>query len=1051
MTLYRYPLKYINKEEKTIRVKRWISTLLALALILGCVGLMPVQAASDEVTNMDLLPSQTVDSDEAISAEYTLEEELAQLCEDSGIFRYIDKDNFLQLEHVARLTEEETLNTYVFQNQDGTKSVYYMGENVKYVAPDGSIRDKDITLVSVADGYTMRDNEVQLVLPAQAAEGIAVSYNGNSVRLIPQGGDGAAVLVDNSIIYENYYGRRTALRYTPTLSGVKEEIILAAYTGMSSFSFLLQTGGLGVHENDGQYYLAENEDAEAAFYLGQIIVYDAVGCSSMGSMVVETLVSGQTYRLTVSADVDFLTAPATVYPVVIDPTITIRETMAGGVIEDAPVFSGYPNTNFGNYVFNTIGYTDANYGIGRTVVRLGGLLENETFAALDAENIDMVQFYMKDSGSSSSVVNIHAIKQNSSWTESTVTWNNAGIYSLTPSASATMGGGAWTAFDITNLAKQWKAGTQNGQCGFIMIGAEEDTKKIGTLSCEYGTGDYWPYVVVNYSIDLPLNYYAKAIQKGSGFTLIAYGEDGGALDDVTWTSNNPSVATVSAAGVVTGIRAGTAQITAENADGSSFPCTVYVTMQSGVYRICNKLSGKYLSVEDPDMSTLSNVVQRSAATSGIEYLAQLWWIDYMGNGYYCLRPMNILNQALDLFADRRVCVNTVYLPLENTASDMRWVIEYSVNGYVIRNGDYPNQAISPQASSTAEGVAITSNQLTSLTNGYRWELAFVDGLFLHDSSDYSRILSGSTVYMEYDTTGVVVQPLVSGAGTDLRYSSSDTSVATIDSSGNIAATKRGTTTITVSVTIDDQRYQEQFTLFVQETISVINLIDSTITDDIYALIDDAVAFLNDVYQERFFLHFILDGAPYLYPLAAVDECPHGSEEDCDNTCSRDCSQHHKNVNRIADELYQRFWERNHIVVVWSNCQNRLFCYEADNGIHSLSSAVALVTPYNSSPGYKDFQPIIQLLRIDGNTPEEQRVFMSSVLAHEVAHTLGLQEIYTNFYGDVEESHGGNSEINCFMRGWASKNWEIFQEDILLCPYCAEKLEGEIADRDLYED
>ena len=67
----------------------------------------------------------------------------------------------------------------------------------------------------------------------------------------------------------------------------------------------------------------------------------------------------------------FLDTPTTVYPVVIDPTITIYETMAGGVIEDAPVFSGYPNTNFGNYVFNTIGYTDANYGIANEVVGWG--------------------------------------------------------------------------------------------------------------------------------------------------------------------------------------------------------------------------------------------------------------------------------------------------------------------------------------------------------------------------------------------------------------------------------------------------------------------------------------------------------------------------------------------------------------------------------------------------------------------------------------------------------------------------------------------------------
>ena len=74
-----------------------------------------------------------------------------------------------------------------------------------------------------------------------------------------------------------------------------------------------------------------------------------------------------------------------------------------------------------------------------------------------------------------------------------------------------MGGGAWTAFDITSLAKQWKSGAQNGQCGFIMIGAEEETKKIGALSCEYTNSAYWPYVVVTYSVALALDYYSKGI------------------------------------------------------------------------------------------------------------------------------------------------------------------------------------------------------------------------------------------------------------------------------------------------------------------------------------------------------------------------------------------------------------------------------------------------------------------------------------------------------------------------------------------------------------
>lgn len=42
----------------------------------------------------------------------------------------------------------------------------------------------------------------------------------------------------NSVAYINYYGKGTALLYTPNYSGIKEDILLASYTGISSFSFL---------------------------------------------------------------------------------------------------------------------------------------------------------------------------------------------------------------------------------------------------------------------------------------------------------------------------------------------------------------------------------------------------------------------------------------------------------------------------------------------------------------------------------------------------------------------------------------------------------------------------------------------------------------------------------------------------------------------------------------------------------------------------------------------------------------------------------------------
>ncbi len=822
-------------------MKRCLSVVLALVLLLGCAAWTPVHAKEK---------NETPGSSEIVTPEKNKESHedcFYTECEEDGVFRHLDRESFGRADHVARLPEEEALNTYVFQNRDGTRSVYYMGENVKYIAPDGSIRDKDTTLVPVTDGYGMRDNDVELLLPQEVGAGIRMAYKGHSIRLIPQGAAEDAQLQENSVHYREFGGPDVSLQYTPILSGVKEDIVLESYTGVSSFAFVLYTGGLGLYESEGKYFLAETENAEAAFYLGQIIVYDAVGCPSMGAMTVEVLAPGQAYRLTVSANVDFLTAPTTVYPVTIDPTITVTDTMEGGVIEDAPVFSGYPDANFGNYVFNTIGYTDANYGIGRTVVRLNGLLENETFAALDTEYINKVEFFMKDGGSDYTTVNIHAIKQSSSWTESTVTWNYAGIYSLTSSASAAMGGGAWTGFDITDLALAWKSGDQNGQCGFVMIGAEENTKKIGALSCEYGTGDYWPYVVVNYSIDLPLNYYVKDVLAGSSFTLIAYGEDGEVLDDVNWTSSNPSVATVSTSGSVTGIRAGTVTITASNADGYSTPCTVYVRIPDGVYYIKNASSGLVLQ----NTGTVARIYSQTEDVN--DRTRQLWKIRYISNGYYEIRPMDDLSVALMFNNDSYASVFSA--TDENLAKPLLWKISCNGFGYTLQNMGMASRTLLPTNATTAGTNAYASNWTSSLAG--HWKLEKINGLFLRDPDTRYFVPTTTVKNLKLRQTYTLPQlalsyeyygNLIGG----ISWSSSDTSVAIVNASGSITAVGLGQATITFYAILNGVNYTASVSVFVHIPNGVYCLMNKQTgycADFVSATMEDGSAVVQTSYRD----------------------------------------------------------------------------------------------------------------------------------------------------------------------------------------------------------
>ena len=556
--------KEVHEEEMSqggdaMKMKQFVSAFLAVAMILGCLGWGPAsaqQAQTDATQNNALSSAQPDD-----------------LTKDSQILDYVDPEQFYSAEHIARLSNEESLDNYVFLNSDGSKSIYYMGRPVKYIDDDGTIREKDITLVRKNNGYGMRDNDVTLYIPDAAATGVMLSHNDFAVRLTPQGGSGMAQQEENSIVYANYFGWGTFLRYTPMLSGMKEDIILAKYTGQNSFTFLLETNGLYLYQNEGSYYLAENQDAEAAFYLGQIEVYDAIGRPDLGTMTAETLVSGQRYRLTVSVDQAFLTDPETVYPVTIDPTLTVRDSAdVTNTLADTPVFSNRPNKNYGDYRYDSIGYVEG-YGTAMTAVRLTSLLADTNYSQLTAEQLTNVTFYIKGAGGQYANISAHALTENSTWTELGLTWNTLGAYSTNAYATVLMGGSSWNAFDLTDLAKEWKAGTQNPQCGFVLI-SDSSTIATSAYGGENPTVDYRPYVVATYTNQITLNQTSVAIYDGDILALTATTIPAGQA--VTWESDTPAIASVSENGVVTGHAAGTAKITASLADGTTAECEIEV-------------------------------------------------------------------------------------------------------------------------------------------------------------------------------------------------------------------------------------------------------------------------------------------------------------------------------------------------------------------------------------------------------------------------------------------------------------------------------------------
>lgn len=743
--------------------RKMIAMLLALSLLLtGFPGTAVWAETSEAEQPVQLASEQT---EQTVSEAQPVQEvETFQLDADCKILNYVHAEVFAHNDHAARLKEEETLSTYVFRNTDGSKTVYYMDENVKFLDENGIAKEKDITLMSAKDGYSTRQNNIKLLLPNDPASGIRMQYDGHTVTLIPQGGSLRTTpqLVNNSVRYGGYFGENTSLNYTPTLDGIKEDIVLSAYTGVNAFTFTLNTGGLNLYQSGEKYFLAESKLAENRIQLNEIEVYDANLKPCRGTLTVKTVMPGQRYDITVSVSEEYLTDPTTVYPVTIDPTLTISDANSSGSILDAPLYQGYPYSNFGSYIYNRAGYAGSDYGIGRTVVRLSGFLTDIEYAETEGANIDSVKFYISEAdGASPRTVGLYPLTTNYSWTESNVTWNNVGYHTNASWATASLSYGNYACFDITNLAKAWKNGTYNGYCGFMLKGSNESSVDTVLLSSEYTSRA--PYAVAVFGggggepvvpptpepepdPEVVLNHSSITTSENQVHQLSATVTPSGST--VTWSSNNPSVASVNSSGRVTTHQVGQATITASTADASD-TCVITVRIPEGVYYIKNDTSGLCLGTTG-GITDGTGVSLRNRSTADPTRLFQLWEVEYLGYGsWYTIRPLykpDMVLGAGNLFVN-------IYEGTNSTPDHVKWYITGSESsGYMLKNNNSSIKVLQPEIDYGAPGTSIIIGEYDDLSEDndkYFWSLEAVTGVGGVLLYDGTSLVSGTppTKYM----------------------------------------------------------------------------------------------------------------------------------------------------------------------------------------------------------------------------------------------------------------------------------------------------------------
>ncbi len=494
-------------------LKRAFSTVLA-ATIAVCSPLLSTYAKAESIEeSADMAVVDTAES-EYVSGVLSI----------GDVPECLDYKAISNNKHTVRLYDKETaLDTVLFANKDGSETIYIFNEDVKYIDENGKTADKSNKLYSNIESraflsdysYVNKENDINTYFPKvlKTDVGVSVEAQGQVIEMYPISEVVSGVAADDDmygVYYDDVFGEFTGIRYEPSFSGYKEDIVLEKNVG-NKFSFILETGNLVPVLENGVIYIRDEDGVDFGI-ISPTYVYD----SFVGDAALEeerhftydnkfelTRISDGKYELVVIVDEEFLSNPATVYPVIVDPSITINATGSGSSksILDTPIYngSGAPGTAGVNSLA-VVGYVDSSYGSGRLLMRFPGLMK-QTFMSQNYK-IDSATLTMSECSGGSASSTVYAYNYTGpTWDETTKYSYSAynGVGSSIDFWSFSYPNYTTRSYNITSAVKSWQLDSSKGNKGIIFKNTTSESDYSKTKTFYTTEGATKPYLSVTYS------------------------------------------------------------------------------------------------------------------------------------------------------------------------------------------------------------------------------------------------------------------------------------------------------------------------------------------------------------------------------------------------------------------------------------------------------------------------------------------------------------------------------------------------------------------------
>lgn len=267
---------------------------------------------------------------------------------------------------------------------------------------------------------------------------------------------------DNFIAYKDAY-ENCDLVYEVRNDMVKEFIVLNNPSSCTDYSFSFDVCDYTPAYTENKTVAFYNAYGETVFELGKLSAIDSAGAYTE-ALNYSIGFSEGSYCITISLSDEYAYDPERVYPILIDPPVSIMITGVSKT-KDTFVSSNHASSNYSQETDLYMGW-NSTYNVSRTYIKY------TLPPAIIASSITEAYISIKKHSSGSSP-SIKAYRVTANWDPSTINWNNKPGYSTTyASDTAQLTNNNWYRLYVTDIVKKWKNGTYTNY-GFLLKNASE--------------------------------------------------------------------------------------------------------------------------------------------------------------------------------------------------------------------------------------------------------------------------------------------------------------------------------------------------------------------------------------------------------------------------------------------------------------------------------------------------------------------------------------------------------------------------------------------------